>query len=198
MSDREISRRDVLGSVIGLAGLAFAPEQRVLAGDPPKQVAPFVVGDIFPDIRLPGPGGDELSLAASLKGRVALIDFWGTWCGPCIAELPDIARTYARLRDETFTEDRNGEKHIIGTGFTVFSVALHGDADDHDQWAKAVAAKPITWDLHVGTEDDALLRNTYRVAHFPTHYVIDRDMRLIDVGGDPRRLPFLLRRFLAS
>ncbi|MEK7257965.1 MAG: TlpA disulfide reductase family protein, partial [Bacteroidota bacterium] len=62
------------------------------------------------DIKLPSPTGKEYSLS-SLKGKVVLLDFWASWCGPCRRENPNVVNIYKKYKDR---------------GFTVFSVSLDG------------------------------------------------------------------------
>ena len=54
-----------------------------------------------PDFRVMDTRGEELSLE-QYRGQVVLLDFWATWCGPCIAEMPNVKQTYAKHRDRNF------------------------------------------------------------------------------------------------
>ena len=54
-----------------------------------------------PDFRVMDTRGEELSLE-QYRGQVVLLDFWATWCGPCIAEMPNVKQTYAKHRDQKF------------------------------------------------------------------------------------------------
>nr|MDQ2732543.1 TlpA family protein disulfide reductase [Armatimonadota bacterium] len=58
---------------------------------------PVAVGPVAPLFTLPQVGGGKLSLA-SLKGKVVLLDFWATWCVPCMAELPDFEQLYTKYK----------------------------------------------------------------------------------------------------
>ena len=54
-----------------------------------------------PDFRVMDIRGEELTLE-QYRGQVVLLDFWATWCAPCIAEMPNLKRTYAKHRDQQF------------------------------------------------------------------------------------------------
>lgn len=56
----------------------------------------------FPDIRMVDLGGQPVQLSAVL-GKVTILNFWATWCGPCRAELPELQRMYNDLGDEGLT-----------------------------------------------------------------------------------------------
>lgn len=84
------------------------------------------IGQTAPDISLTTPEGKELSLS-SFKGKVVLIDFWASWCGPCRKEMPNVVKAYAKFKNK---------------GFEIFGVSLDMDKD---RWVEAIAKDGITW-----------------------------------------------------
>jgi thiol-disulfide isomerase/thioredoxin len=70
-------------------------------------------GAPFPDFNVKGLNGESLSVGA-LKGKVVLVDFWATWCGPCRGELPNVIATYKKYHPQ---------------GFEVIGVSLDSDKD---------------------------------------------------------------------
>lgn len=122
------------------------------------------VGNKAPDIKLPNPDGKEISLS-SIKGKVVLIDFWASWCGPCRRENPHVVKAYNQYKDKKF---KNGK------GFTVFSVSLD---QSKDGWKNAIAKDSLIWEYHVSDlkawqcEAAAL----YQVRGIPANWLIDSD-----------------------
>ncbi len=88
------------------------------------------IGSTAPDIALSDPEGTVRKLS-SLKGKVVLIDFWASWCGPCRKENPNVVSVYNKYH---------------GKGFEVFSVSLD---KDRDSWLKAIAKDNLIWPNHV-------------------------------------------------
>lgn len=77
-------------------------------------------GAVFPDFNVKDLTAQPLSVAV-LKGKVVLIDFWATWCGPCRAELPNVIATYTKYHDK---------------GFNIIGVSLDSDRDKLDSFLK--------------------------------------------------------------
>ena len=83
-----------------------------------------------PDIELPDPDGNTRRLS-DLRGKVVLIDFWASWCGPCRMENPNVVRLY---------------KQYHNMGFEIFSVSLD---KSRDAWVKAIKDDHLDWPNHV-------------------------------------------------
>ncbi len=89
----------------------------------------FTIGAEAPLFTAPTPDGEEIALE-SLRGKVVLIDFWASWCGPCRKENPNVVRVYNEYKER---------------GFEILGVSLD---KTHDRWVKAIADDELTW-LHV-------------------------------------------------
>lgn len=94
---------------------------------------PPVVGSPAPDFELPDLKGERVSLS-EYRGRIVLLNFWATWCKPCVKEMPAMQKVYDDLRDQGFVvlavneleDEQRVRAHISDHGHT-FPVLL-----DHD------------------------------------------------------------------
>lgn len=90
-----------LAGCSGETGPAPTPTPAAPNSSPTQQVTyePLSVGDEAPDFTVTLTGGEELTLS-DLRGQVVVINFWATWCGPCVGELPELAELAEAYADK--------------------------------------------------------------------------------------------------
>jgi peroxiredoxin len=128
----------------------------------------LAVGTKFPDFTEKDVAGKPLSLA-NYKGKVVLIDFWATWCGPCVAELPNVLETY--------------KKHHPG-GFEIVGISLDEDQTKLETFTRQ---KSMTWQQFFdGQGWKNKLAQKYGVNSIPATYLLDGDGKIIakDLRGE--------------
>ncbi len=119
-------------------------------------------GQVAPDIVMKDPEGKERRLS-DLRGKVVLIDFWASWCGPCRRENPNVVKLYKRFHDR---------------GFEIYSVSLDRTRED---WVRAIKADGLEWPNHVSDLKGWTSSGgkSYGVMSVPHTVLIDREGRLI-------------------
>jgi len=123
---------------------------------------PPAIGEMAPEIELADREG-KLFKMSSLRGKVVLLDFWASWCGPCRQENPAVVKAYNKFESK---------------GFTVFSVSLD---QSKEKWLAAIAKDGLVWNNHVsdlkgwGSAGAA----SYQVRGIPATFLLDKQGKIV-------------------
>jgi thiol-disulfide isomerase/thioredoxin len=139
----------------------------------------IMVGKTIPDFKLTNLDNDnEIITPKSLRGKYVLVDIWGTWCMPCLMEIPFIVDAYEKFKDKNFT---------------VFSIAIDGSASVVRKFRETKNKLPwlkkdeqiqtnLPW-LHsyAGNWESEII-SIFEVVGVPTTFLIDPDGKIIDTS----------------
>jgi len=117
-------------------------------------------GSLAPDFTVKTLDDHEISLS-KLRGKVVLVDFWATWCGPCRESIPHLAQLYKTYQEK---------------GFEVIGMSVDkGGAEAVSSVTRFVESMNIPYPVVMAPED---LANKYGVTGLPTSFLIDKEGRL--------------------
>ena len=135
-------------------------------------------GQLAADIALPSAAGDTIRLS-SLRGKVVLLDFWASWCGPCRAANKGLVKIYEKFG---------------GKGFEIYSVSLD---EEKANWVNAIKKDKISW-LQVFANGgwDTPVAHQWGIYALTTSYLIDQEGRLLAMDLTGKALEKALKELI--
>jgi thiol-disulfide isomerase/thioredoxin len=127
-----------------------------------------------PEIVLKDTSGKDVKLS-SLKGKVVLIDFWASWCGPCRRANKHLKKLYEDYKEK---------------GLEIFSISVD---DSKIAWKRAIKEDKTSW-LHV--IDEKNLANAWRIQYIPTTFLVDREGNLAAINPELKKLDDLIKELV--
>lgn len=121
------------------------------------------VGQPFTDLALKNAAGETVTLSSLVgPGRWVLLDFWATWCKPCMSEVPHLKKAY-----DTYKEK----------GFEIYGVSLDSDPA---RWEKVIAEEGMEWTNTMIRRDDGLDATAlYDICSIPSNFLISPDGTIV-------------------
>lgn len=143
------------------------------------QVVGTDVGDIAPEIDLPDTKGNNVALS-SLRGDLVLIDFWASWCGPCIKEHPQLIKLNSTYAGK----------------FSIYSVSMD---TKKPLWLGAIARQKLTWtqvsDLKYWQSP---VVGDYMLQSVPLNFLIDKNGIILAKNIHGKALEDMLKSLLTA
>ncbi len=140
----------------------------------------LVEGSKFPDFEVQDIDGKPLSIG-NYKGKIVMLDFWATWCGPCVHELPNVVSVYGKYHDK---------------GFEIIGISLDQDKEKLTSFLKE---KNVTWAQYFdGQGWQNKLASKYGITSIPSTFLLDKEGKIIGVGLRGEELQGAIEKAVAA
>ena len=147
----------------------------VRAATAPARPPLLAKGTDAPDFTALRPDNSPVKLS-DFRGKVVLVDFWATWCGPCKVTMPHMEKLHKKFEAQ---------------GLVVLGVCVWDDRAKFDAWQKAPEVKtsyPKVFDTAGKNTPASIARKLYAVSGIPTFYLVDKEGKILfsGVGSGPQ------------
>jgi peroxiredoxin len=135
-------------------------------------------GAMAPDFTLPDVNGTPVTMSA-VKGKIKIIDFWASWCGPCRLNNPELKKIYDEFREK---------------GLVIIGVSLD---DEREDWEMAIETDGLDW-INVSSLKgwDCDVVRLYNVTGVPSLFILDENNNIIATGLRDEQLKIFLHENL--
>ncbi len=125
-------------------------------------------GDLAPDLKLKALDSRQYSLS-DFRGKVVLLNFWASWCGPCVSEMPALQRLHDQLKDQ---------------GFSVVAVGI-----DDEESALLEFQQKFGLSFPVLVDSDGTSKSSYKTSGVPESFIIDASGKLVLFPDPADKMP---------
>lgn len=148
----------------------------------------FMIGTEAPNFSAQLKNGDAFELDNLRKDNMVLLDFWGSWCGPCRAENPMIVKLYDKFHGQDFE------------GFNDFEVVSVAIETRKEPWERAILKDDLKWPYHIGEFErfSSPIAMQYGVREIPTSYLLNTNGQIVGVNLTYEEMESILSKKLTS
>lgn len=150
------------------------------------QMPKFDDGERSPNFEWTLPSGEKSDLT-KLEGKYVLIDFWGSWCGPCLREIPRLKVLFDKYQNVKFKQANGFE--IVGVGID----------KKEKQWRSTIQRRDMKWENHVFDQVtnfrffNSKIAKLYGITEVPTKYLLDEKGVIVLVNPSLEELDVFLK-----